>query len=148
MSDGRLFTGTLLKVGDGASPEVFTAIAELANVDPPELMRNEIDISIHNEGEESILTGMLRKGKINITVNYLPGNATHNAATGLLNAIYTNTRKNYRIVWPTSAGASYWQFPAYVTNFKPTGGGLDVARQAQIGLRIAGTITLSDAAEA
>ena len=148
MSDAKLFTGTLLKMGDGASPEVFTAIAELANIDPPELNRNEIDVSIHNEGEESILTGMLRQGKINLVVNYLPGNATHNAATGLLSKIDGNTKQNYRIVWPASAGASYWEFPAYVTNFKPTGGGLDVARQANISLRIAGPITLSDSAEA
>jgi Lambda phage tail tube protein, TTP len=148
MSDAKLFTGTLLKVGDGASPEVFTTIAEIANLEPAELSRNEIDVSIHNEGEESILTGMLRKGKVNVTINYLPSNATHNFATGLLDAIYTNERRNYRIVWPASAGASYWEFEAYVTNFKPMGGGLDIARQAQVGLRMAGTISISDSAEA
>jgi Lambda phage tail tube protein, TTP len=143
MSSATLATGTLLKVGDGASPEVFTTIAEIASLEAPELSRNEIDVSTHNVGEEEILTGMLRKGKINVTINYLPGNATHNYAAGLLKFIKDNTVKNYQFTWPASAGSGTWSFAAYVTNFKPLGG-LDVARQAQVSLRIAGAITLSD----
>jgi hypothetical protein len=63
---------------------------------------------------------------------------------GLLQAIKDNLKRSYTIVWPVAAGSGTWSFDAYVTSFKPVAG-MDTPRQAQIGLRIAGPITLSDA---
>src|SRR5688572_32811213 len=98
MSDAIIGTGILLKAGDGATPEVFTTVAEIVSLKPPAYSRNEVDVSNHNEGEEAKILGMLRKSAVTGTCNLLPTDPTHSAAAGgMLGDILENVKRNWRI---------------------------------------------------
>ena len=45
MSDGVIGLGTLLKIGDGATPEVFTAIAGVKDINGPVLSREFAELA-------------------------------------------------------------------------------------------------------
>jgi hypothetical protein len=142
MSDAIIGTGILLKAGDGESPEVFTTVAEIVSLKPPQLSRNEIDVSTHNEGEEAKILGMLRKGQVTGTLNWLPTNATHSeTGEGILADILGNVKRNWRITYPP-AGLPHWTFPGRVQLFDPQEVSLDAAMQIAFGLTIDGPITM------
>jgi hypothetical protein len=150
MSDAKLSTGVLLKAGNGATPtEAFTAIAEIVSLKLPQLSRNEIDVSNHNEGEEAKILGMLRKGQVTATVNWLPLNATQrNLSGGLLYDILNNVRRNWQVQFPPDIDAGdTWTFPGRVQLFDPQEFTVDAAMQLAIGITIDGAITIDETEE-
>jgi hypothetical protein len=139
MSNAIIGTGILLKAGDGATPEMFATLAELVSLKPSGLSRNEIEVSTHNEGQEAKILGMLRKGPVTFTCNWVPTDATHAA---LLADILANTKRNWQIWFPPS-GLPLWTFPARVQLFDPPDVGVDVAMQISGQLTIDGTIVMT-----
>lgn len=83
-----------------ATPTVFTDIAELDQVALPELSRNEFDASVQNRLLDSYVLGMLRRKPVQIGLNFLPANATHDQAAGLYSAIINNTFDGYKFYDP------------------------------------------------
>ena len=146
MSEAILATGTLIYVGNGASPETFTAIAEVKSISGPNLSRNVIDVTTHNStlGWEESLAGLKRSGEITFDINFIPGNATHSASTGLLKAFDDNDKLNYKLVFPISAGSPQveWTFEAYVVGFQ-IGAEVDGVLNASLTLKPAGTVVLA-----
>jgi hypothetical protein len=141
MSSARIGTGILLNRGDGASPEVFTALAEIVSLTPPGLSRNEIEVSNHNAGIEEKLLGMLRYGQVKGKCNWLPTDPTQiNTGTGIRSDILLNTRANWRVTFPPS-GLPHWTFPARVQMFTPPDVTPDTALQMDFALTLDGTIT-------
>lgn len=144
MSDAIIGTGILLRAGDGGAPEVFTAVAEIMSLKPPQLSRNEIEVTSHNEavasGEAKIL-GMLRKGQVTGTLNWVPTDPTHDDQTGLLADILANTKRNWRIEYPPN-GLPHWTFPGRVQLADPQDVTTDSPLQIAFGLTIDGAITI------
>jgi hypothetical protein len=141
MSDAIIGTGILLKAGDGQTPENFVTAAEIVSLKPPQLSRNEIDVSTHNAGYAAIL-GMLRKGQVTGTLNWVPTDPTHSDATGgILGDIIANTKRNWRIAYPPD-GLPHWTMPARVQLFDPQDIGVDAAMQVAFALTIDGAITM------
>lgn len=137
---------TKLMVGDGAGPEVFTALAYVTNISGPSLALDTEDVTTHDQAtafEEAVAT-ILRTGDVTLDIVYDPDNATQNAgAAGILNDYENKTKRNFQIRFP-SAGKVQWSFAAYVTGFSPSapvGGALT----ASIGLKISGVPTLDGA---
>lgn len=97
MSDAIIGTGILLHAGDGATPEVFTPVAEIVALKPPSYSRNKVDVSNHNEGRESNILGMLRQSDVSGTCNLLPFDATHSL---MRSDIKNNVKRNWRITYP------------------------------------------------
>lgn len=141
MSNARIGTGILIKRGDGASPEAFTALAELVSLTPPGLSRNEIDVSNHNAGIEEKLLGMLRQGQVKGKCNWLPTDPTQaNTGTGIRADIIANVKANWRITFPP-AGVPHWTFPARVQMFTPPDVTTDTALQMDFAMTLDGSIT-------
>lgn len=140
MSDAIIGTGILLKAGDGATPEVFTTVAEIQTLKPPSLMRNEIDVSTHNVGEEEKILGMLRKGQVTGTLNWVPTNATQSSTAGIMADILANTERNWRITFPPS-GLPHWTFAGAVQLIDPQEVTVDTPLQIAFALTINGAIT-------
>lgn len=146
MSDAIIGTGILLKAGDGGGPETFTAVAEIMTLKPPQLSRNEIEVTSHNEGAttgEAKILGMLRKGQVTGTLNWVPTDATHDDSTGILADILANTKRNWRIEFPP-AGFPHWTFPARLQLFDPQDVTTDSPLQVAFALTIDGAITMVD----
>jgi hypothetical protein len=111
--------GIQLKRGNGASPEVFTAIASVVNLAPPEIMNPAFESTAHDTGGyRTFQSTMLREvGEFTITINYTPSTAQYGATTGLLADVVAGTAKNYQIVFPDS---TIWAFSAIATSFAPS----------------------------
>lgn len=105
--------GTLLKVGDGAEPEVFTTIAEVLDITGPGTTLNTEDATSHDSGgwREPVPT-LLEGGEVTFDINYYHG-ATQ---TSMREDMETRTRRTYQMVLPTTP-AETLEFKGYVTNF-------------------------------
>lgn len=110
MTAARLGYGTKLKLGDGASPEVFAEIAEIKTVDHNESAQS-IDVTNHqSSGSHVEKIGGLKDGQTSFTVNYLPTHATHSLAAGLRSMI--GLTKNFRLEEPGNSTGQ--QFSALI----------------------------------
>lgn len=135
--------GTLLKVGDGATPEVFTTVAEVTALNGPSLSQDTVDVTSHSStgGWAEHVATIIRAGEIGLEVNFVPTDDTQDAVAGLINDLEGQTLRNFQLVWPDS-GSTTWSFAAYVTKFEPSapvGGGLT----ASCTLLISGQPTLA-----
>lgn len=144
MSDAIIGTGILLKAGDGAAPEAFVTVAEIVALKIPALSRNEVDVSNHNEGEEAKILGMLRKGQLTGTLNWLPTDLTHSATgQGMLADILANRKRNWRIEIPPD-GLPRWTMPARVQLFDVQEVTVDAPMQLAFALTVDGMITMEE----
>ena len=123
MSSATSGFGTLLKMGDGASPEVFTTVAEVTNIAGPSLATESIDVTSHDSASNhrEHIPSLRDAGELSFSVNYLPGDNTHKqAATGLLGAYQSRTVKNWELVFPDAATTT-WSLTGFINGFSPTG---------------------------
>ena len=136
--------GTLLQVGDGASPEVFTTIAECTNIKPPQQQTGNIDVTHHESpnSHRELIASLRSSGTVQFTINYLPANATHaNTGQGLLKLQQDRTVKNWKIVL-TDPAATEWLFSGFVSNFDPQDIGVDDKISATCEITIGQAVTL------
>jgi len=136
--------GTLLKIGDGATPtETFTTIAEVTDLGGPSLTLETIDVTSHSStnGWREFIGGLLDGGEVSFTINYLPANATHDASTGVIADMKNRVVRNFTLVFPDS-GTTTWTFSALVTGFEP-GEPIDSQLTADVTLKVSGEPTLA-----
>jgi hypothetical protein len=111
------------------------AIAELRNITPPPLTRNQIETTMHNSDDDSFVVGIRRKGDLQMQIGFLPsGEASHNAVAGLMKAWADGSQDLYEIDYPDGAS---WLFSGFVVNIAataPVDGGLE----ANISIRPSG----------
>ena len=107
--------GALLAVGDGASPEVFTNVAEVTNIKLPSQDRGNVEFTHHESPNEhrELKPGLKTSGPCTFTINYLPDNATHsNVSGGLLFFVEEaalSAIHNWRVTLPDSPN-TLWLF--------------------------------------
>lgn len=130
--------GTLLKRGDGGSPETFTVIAEVLDIKPPSFSADTEEVT-HQEspgGFKEYVVTLLDAGEVTFDVNFIPTDASHQ---GLLSDLQARAKRNFQLVFPDG---TTWTFAAYVTGFEPdapVGGKLS----ASVTLKVTGQPTLS-----
>lgn len=122
--------GTLLKLGDGGGPEVFTTVAGVQDIEGPSFSLETIDVTAHDSpgAFEEIVPGIKRSGEIGFTLVYDPADSTHNATTGLFSNLSNRTKRNFQVVF-TNATPTTMAFAGYVTGWNhsmPVSGALAV----------------------
>ena len=135
--------GTLLKIGDGATPtEVFTTVAEVSDLGGPSLTLETIDVTSHDSanGWREFIGGLLDGGEVSATINYIPTNVTHGATSGLIADMKNRVVRNFELIFPDT-GATKWSFTALVTGFEP-GEPIDSQLTADVTLKVSGEPTL------
>lgn len=107
--------GTLLKAGDGATPETFTTIAEIYNIGGPNPSREMIDMTHHESPSDyrEKLPSFKDGGQITFDANFLPANSTHDSTSGFWADFENGTRRNFQIVFP-DPGTTTASFAGYV----------------------------------
>lgn len=134
--------GTLLKLGDGATSEAFTTIAEVTNISGPSITQETADVSAHDgPGWDEHIGTLLRGGEIGLDLNFAPANATQSYSAGVLKDLTDQTLRNFQMVFPDTA-ATTWTFAALVTAFEPSAA-VDGALTASCTLLISGAPTLA-----
>lgn len=135
--------GTLLKQGDGGSPEDFSTIAQVVSIGGPSLSLDPIDVTHHasEDGWKEAVGGLLDGGEISLEINYDPEAGTHDASTGLIKDMEDRVVRNFQLVFSDS-GNTTWTIPALVTGFEP-GAPVDAKLSASVTLKVSGKPTLA-----
>jgi len=109
--------GSLLKRGDGGSPEVFTTVAEVVDIGEVSITQATADAT-HMESSgrfmEKIPT-LLEAGAVSVILNYLPGDSTQSS---LRADMIAGVSRNFQITIPGSSKVI--AFAALVTKAGPT----------------------------
>lgn len=91
---------TILKIGDGASPEVFTSIAEVKVQGLPSTSKDMIDTT-HTESvnrARTFIGGLIDAGEISVDAFFLPTDSTQSTSAGLLYHLWnTHTPWNFQL---------------------------------------------------
>ncbi len=98
----KISNGTLLKVGDGASPEVFTTVPEVMRLTGPSVRFDLLDVTSHDTIGffREFIPGLADGEKIAASVNWRPSNTVHK---NLRIDAYARTLRNFKVVFPDSA---------------------------------------------
>lgn len=121
MTSAKSSFGTLLKIGDGASSEAFTTVAEVRDIKGPALELNTEEVTSHSStaGWEEHIATTATGGELSFELNWIPGNATQSYSAGLLKLLATTkTPWNFQLVVPAASSVT-WSFAAIVTKFVP-----------------------------
>lgn len=135
--------GTLLKAGNGASPESFATIAELRTISGPTIKADTIDVTVHNTPTpwRRFISGLLDGGEVTFDINFIPTDDTHDYNYGILHLLVNRVRRNFQIVFP-DAGSTTWLLPTITTGFQMSSHPAEVL-MASVTLKVAGPPSLS-----
>jgi hypothetical protein len=121
VSEGFVGFGSLFKIGDGASPETFTTVAEVKSIKPGKMTAGTADVThmeSPNEHREKIPTGLKDTSPFVISGNYLPKNATQGmTGRGLAKLFQDQTVFNFKIVLSDSV-SSEWTNSGFITGLE------------------------------
>jgi hypothetical protein len=128
--------GAELQMGNGASPEVFEAIAGVLTITPGEMTTADIDTThlrspdAHREHR----AGIRDSGAIQVTGVLLPNEQSQSntgggtgpfQAGGLISKWRGRANHNFKIVFAEGSPNNEWPFRAYVSQFQPGEIGVD-----------------------
>lgn len=142
----RSAKGSLIKLGDGASPEVFSTLSQVRSIAGPTTKATVQDVTTHSTSGNWMekLATLIDPGSFSFPLNYDKADTTHAFSTGLWGKLIALTLANYRCVLPASIG--YFEADAYVTSHQfdlP----VDNVIRANMELMITGAITTANTAE-
>jgi hypothetical protein len=145
MSDAFSAQQSYISVGDAASPNTYTEIAEVKNIGGPNESSDEIQVthlrspSNYHEFLQSFKDG----GEIPCVANYIPSNATHaSGASGLRGLFASGENRGWKI---TLADGTLLYFDGYV---KALGTPIQVGNAVELNftIRVTGPVTADEAA--
>ena len=142
MSDATIGYGSKLRRGNGdGPPETFTPIAEVVSVEPPDQEADDVEVTNLDspDGFKEYIAGMTEPGECSLEINFLPGNASHNATTGLLADKASGEVKNWELEF-SDPGATKCRFSGYVKKFAASTVSPKDPLRANVTLKLSGTI--------
>ena len=119
---------------------VFTTIAELGDIVPPGLSRNEFDSTTHNINIDAYVLGVLRRGALTVPLNFLPGDATHDHLTGITKLMVDNTVTGHRVTFP-NVPATVWIMSGQIQAIEPQAP-VDGKLSADVTVRMSGLMSI------
>lgn len=137
-SQALIAAGTELKLGDGASPEVFTKIAEVTQVSEIGETAPEIDVTPIDATARQFIGGLTEGNAVSFTLSYVAADATHQTLRDAL-----GSAKNFQIAWADGAGA---EFTLVITSFMRGETTAEGVLTANLEGRISGGVTYTDPA--
>jgi predicted secreted protein len=134
--------GSTFQLGDGATPEVFTSIAEIRDMKPPKMKRDSSDVTSHGStgGWREFLPNLRDGGEVAIEANWLPNNVTQDEVTGVYEAFTDNVNHNWKIILPDTILTI--AFAGHITAFEPETP-LDNHGKLSFTIKVSGPVTLS-----
>ena len=109
--------GTVVAKNTNATPLVFTTIAEMKDVTPPELSRNTFDATTQVLNIDTYVAGVLRRSGFTMELNALQTDASQDHLTGVLKSMITEPPpvEGWRITFPDTV---VWLMSGQVVNFR------------------------------
>lgn len=119
----------------------FTDIAELGDITPPAMSRNEFDATTQEKDIDAYALGVLRRGAFTVPLNFLPDNNTHDHLTGIYYHLIHNIVSGYRVTFPNEPTPTVWIMSGQVQSITPNAP-VDGKLSAQVTLRFSGFMTI------
>lgn len=122
----------------------FTDIAELGDLQLPELARNEFDATVQNRNIDDYVLGVMRRSALTVPLNFLPANGTHDHLTGIYKHMIDNTITGYRVTVPAIAGGDagiVWIMSGQVKGISPKAP-VDGKLAADVTIRFSGLMAI------
>lgn len=145
-STGKVGLGTVFKVGDGASPEVFTSVVNVVSINLSGRSVEEVDFThlASDGGFREFRAGFKDPGEVQLTCHYNPTNATLNGTAGLEYLLNQGTQFNWEIDMSGAGFAYKLSGNGYVSGGDFTFTGEDPITY-DVTIRVSGSITESAA---
>ncbi len=139
MTTNAIYTqGTVVKRGNGGSPEVFTAIGEVVDFQGPGGKASIIDATHLGSTAREKLAGLPDEGQFSMTLNFVPGDTQQQA---LRADRASRVLRNFQVIF-TDVGAETASFSAYVLGYSVSGK-VDDKVVLKVDLEISGPVTWS-----
>ena len=121
----------------------YTDIAEMGDIAPPELSRNEFDATTQNENIDSYVLGVLRRGSFTVPLNWIPDNNTHDHLTGVYKLMIDGTMTGWRITFPQVTPPLLWVMSGQVQSLKPNAP-VDGKLSSDMAIRLSGAMFIGN----
>ena len=119
----------------------FTDIAELGDITPPSLERNEFDATTQNEDIDAYVLGVLRRGLFSVPLNFIPDEATHDHITGVQKLLIDNTMTGWKVSFNQVSPVIDWIMSGQVKSFVPSAP-VDGKLSADMSVRLSGLMSI------
>lgn len=130
--------GTKLKIGDGASSEAFTEIANCRSISGPTFALETVDVTSHSSPNHyrEVIPSFLSGGEVSFELIYDPADVQHEK---LFTDYEGRSLRNFKLVL-TDTNEMEYAFAAYVTSMELQTP-IDNAISCNVKLSISGAIT-------
>lgn len=115
MSGSKIGYGATLEFANGASPAVWTKVAEVTHLGGIQMSASSVDVT-HMESPDDakeFIAGLIDGGEVPIEGNFLPSNATQDDSTGLISIFKSRETRDWRMTLP---GGEIFSFSGFLQN--------------------------------
>lgn len=132
--------GTLLKIGNGATVEVFSTVLGVRNLGGPEYALETIDVTHHSSASSyrETVASFLSAGTVNFDLLYDSADTQH---LQLFTDFSARTLRNFQVLF-TDTGTSTHSFSAYISQMSLSAP-IDDAVTMSVVLTVSGAATRS-----
>jgi hypothetical protein len=134
-----LGSGATLQLGSGASPQVYTTIAEVLRCGPIGSTNPEVDVTNLDSTAKEYIAGLADGNSLEFDVNWIAGNTQQ---TQLRTDQAAGNTVNLKMVWPTSPN-TIAQFDLVLLSFEISETSAESQVMASVSGRITGSIAWS-----
>ena len=138
MTSAVLGSGATLQLGSGASPQVYTTVAEVLRCGPIGSTNPEVDVTNLDSTAKEYIAGLADGNTVEFDVNYIRGTQQDSLRTSQA----AGSTVNMKMVWPTSPNTTA-VFDLVLLQFEMGETTPDSQITASISGRISGSITWS-----
>lgn len=139
MTVAVLGSGATLQLGSGASPQVYTTIAEVLRCGPIGSTNPEVDVTNLDSTAKEYIAGLADGNSVEFDVNWISSNTQH---TTLRSSTAAGSTVHIKMVWPTSPETTA-VFELVLLSFEMGETTAESQLTASISGRITGAITWS-----
>ncbi len=129
--------GMTLAIGDGATPEVFTTIPEVTNLNFRTGSAAVIDVTDLSSAAKEKRMGLADEGQCTFTLFFNPKQVTH---AELVDAKADRRRRNFRVTMTDSSPATVYAFSGFVLSL-PIAASVDGVVESNVTIEITGPVT-------
>jgi predicted secreted protein len=107
---------TFLQLGNGASPEVFTTVANVSSITGPGLSLNVVDVTSHSTAVpwRQKIGILLDQGDLTFDCYFIPNDAGHQA---LMAQFVTRNTTDWQLSFPTTPTRTVWGLHGFISKF-------------------------------
>jgi len=139
MTSAVLGSGATLQLGSGASPQVYTTIAEVLRCGPIGSTNPEVDVTNLDSTAKEYIAGLADGNNVEFDVNFISGNTQQES---LRTSQAAGSTVNLRMVWQTSPNTNA-QFDLVLLGFQMGETSAESQVSATVSGRISGSIAWS-----